>query len=164
MRWFYMFTPVLLCLFLQDILYICNKCGPVQRIVIFGKNRVQAMVEYPFESIHAWVRLDIFILSLHHRCQPQWHRSWSGDWKLCWYMMGWLSLKSPLISCVGCGMTQAICNVYMSHRRLSSYWPKLWNVLMSQQIEKWKKKEVNHKLQSLARNVMERPTENIAVY
>lgn len=58
--------------FQQDILYICNKCGPVQRIVIFGKNRVQAMVEYPFESIHAFVRLDIFILSLHHQCQPQW--------------------------------------------------------------------------------------------
>lgn len=29
-------------------------------------------------------------------------------------------------------MIQAICNVYMSHRRLSSYWPKLWNVQLSQ--------------------------------
>lgn len=47
--------------FRQDILYICNRCGPVQRIVIFGKNRVQAMVEYPFESI----------LSL----QPQWQNT-----------------------------------------------------------------------------------------
>lgn len=32
----------------QDVLYtICNPCGPVQRIVIFRKNGVQAMVEYP---------------------------------------------------------------------------------------------------------------------
>ncbi|KAG8524441.1 Heterogeneous nuclear ribonucleoprotein L, partial [Galemys pyrenaicus] len=31
-----------------DVLYtICNPCGPVQRIVIFRKNGVQAMVEYP---------------------------------------------------------------------------------------------------------------------
>uniref|UniRef100_A0A3Q0QRA3 PTBP1-like RNA recognition motif 2 domain-containing protein n=1 Tax=Amphilophus citrinellus TaxID=61819 RepID=A0A3Q0QRA3_AMPCI len=38
---------------LQDVLYtICNNCGPVQRIVIFRKNGVQAMVEYPFKSIH----------------------------------------------------------------------------------------------------------------
>ncbi|NWW55832.1 HNRPL protein, partial [Mystacornis crossleyi] len=30
-----------------DVLYtICNPCGPVQRIVIFRKNGVQAMVEY----------------------------------------------------------------------------------------------------------------------
>lgn len=34
---------------MQDVLYtICNNCGPVQRIVIFRKNGVQAMVEYPF--------------------------------------------------------------------------------------------------------------------
>uniref|UniRef100_A0A3P8PZY4 RRM domain-containing protein n=1 Tax=Astatotilapia calliptera TaxID=8154 RepID=A0A3P8PZY4_ASTCA len=34
-----------------DVLYtICNNCGPVQRIVIFRKNGVQAMVEYPFKS------------------------------------------------------------------------------------------------------------------
>uniref|UniRef100_A0A3Q2DAS6 Heteroous nuclear ribonucleoprotein L n=1 Tax=Cyprinodon variegatus TaxID=28743 RepID=A0A3Q2DAS6_CYPVA len=33
-----------------DVLYtICNNCGPVQRIVIFRKNGVQAMVEYPFQ-------------------------------------------------------------------------------------------------------------------
>ncbi|KAF1393540.1 hypothetical protein PFLUV_G00017050 [Perca fluviatilis] len=33
----------------SDVLYtICNNCGPVQRIVIFRKNGVQAMVEYPF--------------------------------------------------------------------------------------------------------------------
>uniref|UniRef100_A0A3Q3K7R2 RRM domain-containing protein n=1 Tax=Monopterus albus TaxID=43700 RepID=A0A3Q3K7R2_MONAL len=32
-----------------DVLFtICNNCGPVQRIVIFRKNGVQAMVEYPF--------------------------------------------------------------------------------------------------------------------
>uniref|UniRef100_A0A8C5C9H3 Heteroous nuclear ribonucleoprotein L n=1 Tax=Gadus morhua TaxID=8049 RepID=A0A8C5C9H3_GADMO len=32
----------------SDVLYtICNNCGPVQRIVIFRKNGVQAMVEYP---------------------------------------------------------------------------------------------------------------------
>lgn len=38
---------------LQDVLYtICNNCGPVQRIVIFRKNGVQAMVEYPFRSVH----------------------------------------------------------------------------------------------------------------
>ncbi|KAI2664576.1 Heterogeneous nuclear ribonucleoprotein L [Labeo rohita] len=35
-----------------DVLYtICNNCGPVQRIVIFRKNGVQAMVEYPFNRI-----------------------------------------------------------------------------------------------------------------
>uniref|UniRef100_A0A7N8YQS2 Heterogeneous nuclear ribonucleoprotein L-like n=1 Tax=Mastacembelus armatus TaxID=205130 RepID=A0A7N8YQS2_9TELE len=34
-----------------DVLYtICNNCGPVQRIVIFRKNGVQAMVEYPFPT------------------------------------------------------------------------------------------------------------------
>lgn len=39
------------CVTLQDVLYtICNNCGPVQRIVIFRKNGVQAMVEYPFRS------------------------------------------------------------------------------------------------------------------
>lgn len=33
----------------QDVLHtICNPNGPVQRIVIFKKNGVQAMVEYPF--------------------------------------------------------------------------------------------------------------------
>lgn len=37
------------CVSVQDVLYtICNNCGPVQRIVIFRKNGVQAMVEYPF--------------------------------------------------------------------------------------------------------------------
>lgn len=37
-----------LVLLAQDVLYtICNNCGPVQRIVIFRKNGVQAMVEYP---------------------------------------------------------------------------------------------------------------------
>ncbi|CAJ1064793.1 heterogeneous nuclear ribonucleoprotein L-like isoform X1 [Xyrichtys novacula] len=36
-----------------DVLYtICNNCGPVQRIVIFRKNGVQAMVEYPFQRRH----------------------------------------------------------------------------------------------------------------
>uniref|UniRef100_A0A8C8DCP9 Heterogeneous nuclear ribonucleoprotein L n=1 Tax=Oryzias sinensis TaxID=183150 RepID=A0A8C8DCP9_9TELE len=35
-----------------DVLYtICNNCGPVQRIVIFRKNGVQAMVEYPFRFL-----------------------------------------------------------------------------------------------------------------
>uniref|UniRef100_A0A665U655 Heterogeneous nuclear ribonucleoprotein L-like n=1 Tax=Echeneis naucrates TaxID=173247 RepID=A0A665U655_ECHNA len=35
-----------------DVLYtICNNCGPVQRIVIFRKNGVQAMVEYPSLSV-----------------------------------------------------------------------------------------------------------------
>ncbi|KAG7234907.1 hypothetical protein INR49_003644, partial [Caranx melampygus] len=39
-----------------DVLYtICNNCGPVQRIVIFRKNGVQAMVEYPF----LWVLFDM---------------------------------------------------------------------------------------------------------
>lgn len=39
-----------ICVCLQDVLYtICNNCGPVQRIVIFRKNGVQAMVEYPFK-------------------------------------------------------------------------------------------------------------------
>ncbi|KAJ8266313.1 hypothetical protein GJAV_G00128980 [Gymnothorax javanicus] len=32
-----------------DVLYtICHNCAPVQRIVIFRKNGVQAMVEYPY--------------------------------------------------------------------------------------------------------------------
>lgn len=36
----------------QDVLYtICNNCGPVQRIVIFRKNGVQAMVEYPLKQL-----------------------------------------------------------------------------------------------------------------
>ncbi|KFO71677.1 Heterogeneous nuclear ribonucleoprotein L, partial [Cuculus canorus] len=35
-----------------DVLYtICNPCGPVQRIVIFRKNGVQAMVEYPTGTV-----------------------------------------------------------------------------------------------------------------
>lgn len=39
-----------ICFSLQDVLYtICNNCGPVQRIVIFRKNGVQSMVEYPLE-------------------------------------------------------------------------------------------------------------------
>lgn len=38
---------------LQEVLYtICNNCGPVHRIVIFRKNGVQAMVEYPFEELN----------------------------------------------------------------------------------------------------------------
>lgn len=38
----------------QDVLYtICNPCGPVQRIVIFRKNGVQAMVEYP-HAVYFW--------------------------------------------------------------------------------------------------------------
>lgn len=47
-------TPCLLILFrmlfsLQEVLHtICNPYGQVQRIVIFKKNGVQAMVEYPF--------------------------------------------------------------------------------------------------------------------
>uniref|UniRef100_A0A8C7KUK6 Heterogeneous nuclear ribonucleoprotein L n=1 Tax=Oncorhynchus kisutch TaxID=8019 RepID=A0A8C7KUK6_ONCKI len=36
----------------SDVLYtVCNNCGPVQRIVIFRKNGVQAMVEYPLLKI-----------------------------------------------------------------------------------------------------------------
>lgn len=51
------------CTFSQDVLYtICNNCGPVQRIVIFRKNGVQAMVEYPF----LWVLLDMEVLH-HHK-------------------------------------------------------------------------------------------------
>ncbi|XP_061437779.1 heterogeneous nuclear ribonucleoprotein L-like [Lethenteron reissneri] len=35
-----------------DLLYtICHPCGPVHRIVIFRKNGLQAMVEYPFNQI-----------------------------------------------------------------------------------------------------------------
>lgn len=46
-NWLVPFHLAHLC-FLQDVLYtICNPCGPVQRIVIFRKNGVQAMVEYP---------------------------------------------------------------------------------------------------------------------
>lgn len=44
---------------MQDVLYtICNNCGPVQRIVIFRKNGVQAMVEYPFwwvQNLGVWL-------------------------------------------------------------------------------------------------------------
>uniref|UniRef100_A0A671SKE8 Heterogeneous nuclear ribonucleoprotein L-like n=1 Tax=Sinocyclocheilus anshuiensis TaxID=1608454 RepID=A0A671SKE8_9TELE len=42
-----------------DVLYtICNNCGPVQRIVIFRKNGVQAMVEYPTSSQRAKASLN----------------------------------------------------------------------------------------------------------
>uniref|UniRef100_A0A3P8Q0G3 RRM domain-containing protein n=1 Tax=Astatotilapia calliptera TaxID=8154 RepID=A0A3P8Q0G3_ASTCA len=42
-----------------DVLYtICNNCGPVQRIVIFRKNGVQAMVEYPFNAQRAKASLN----------------------------------------------------------------------------------------------------------
>uniref|UniRef100_A0A673LLJ7 Heterogeneous nuclear ribonucleoprotein L-like n=1 Tax=Sinocyclocheilus rhinocerous TaxID=307959 RepID=A0A673LLJ7_9TELE len=42
-----------------DVLYtICNNCGPVQRIVIFRKNGVQAMVEYPLLSQRAKASLN----------------------------------------------------------------------------------------------------------
>uniref|UniRef100_A0A667XLA4 Heterogeneous nuclear ribonucleoprotein L n=1 Tax=Myripristis murdjan TaxID=586833 RepID=A0A667XLA4_9TELE len=42
-----------------DVLYtICNNCGPVQRIVIFRKNGVQAMVEYPFTFFRAKASLN----------------------------------------------------------------------------------------------------------
>uniref|UniRef100_A0AAQ5Z957 RRM domain-containing protein n=1 Tax=Amphiprion ocellaris TaxID=80972 RepID=A0AAQ5Z957_AMPOC len=42
-----------------DVLYtICNNCGPVQRIVIFRKNGVQAMVEYPFHAQRAKASLN----------------------------------------------------------------------------------------------------------
>lgn len=46
------FSKCVLYFFSQDVLYtICNNCGPVQRIVIFRKNGVQAMVEYPFRWV-----------------------------------------------------------------------------------------------------------------
>lgn len=49
-------------LLVQDVLYtICNNCGPVQRIVIFRKNGVQAMVEYPFLSFMLLVDILIVI-------------------------------------------------------------------------------------------------------
>uniref|UniRef100_A0A8C9RD64 Heterogeneous nuclear ribonucleoprotein L n=1 Tax=Scleropages formosus TaxID=113540 RepID=A0A8C9RD64_SCLFO len=42
-----------------DVLYtICNNCGPVQRIVIFRKNGVQAMVEYPLFAQRAKASLN----------------------------------------------------------------------------------------------------------
>uniref|UniRef100_A0A673GRQ2 Heterogeneous nuclear ribonucleoprotein L-like n=1 Tax=Sinocyclocheilus rhinocerous TaxID=307959 RepID=A0A673GRQ2_9TELE len=42
-----------------DVLYtICNNCGPVQRIVIFRKNGVQAMVEYPLLAQRAKASLN----------------------------------------------------------------------------------------------------------
>uniref|UniRef100_A0A673B8X1 Heterogeneous nuclear ribonucleoprotein L-like n=1 Tax=Sphaeramia orbicularis TaxID=375764 RepID=A0A673B8X1_9TELE len=42
-----------------DVLYtICNNCGPVQRIVIFRKNGVQAMVEYPSTAQRAKASLN----------------------------------------------------------------------------------------------------------
>uniref|UniRef100_A0A672FS65 Heterogeneous nuclear ribonucleoprotein L-like n=1 Tax=Salarias fasciatus TaxID=181472 RepID=A0A672FS65_SALFA len=42
-----------------DVLYtICNNCGPVQRIVIFRKNGVQAMVEYPLVAQRAKASLN----------------------------------------------------------------------------------------------------------
>uniref|UniRef100_A0A4W3H7Z3 RRM domain-containing protein n=1 Tax=Callorhinchus milii TaxID=7868 RepID=A0A4W3H7Z3_CALMI len=42
-----------------DVLYtICNTCGPVLRIVIFKKNGVQAMVEYPFSAQKAKASLN----------------------------------------------------------------------------------------------------------
>uniref|UniRef100_A0A8C7TQ65 RRM domain-containing protein n=1 Tax=Oncorhynchus mykiss TaxID=8022 RepID=A0A8C7TQ65_ONCMY len=42
-----------------DVLYtVCNNCGPVQRIVIFRKNGVQAMVEYPLLAQRAKASLN----------------------------------------------------------------------------------------------------------
>uniref|UniRef100_A0A8C7MJ28 Heterogeneous nuclear ribonucleoprotein L-like n=1 Tax=Oncorhynchus kisutch TaxID=8019 RepID=A0A8C7MJ28_ONCKI len=42
-----------------DVLYtVCNNCGPVQRIVIFRKNGVQAMVEYPLPAQRAKASLN----------------------------------------------------------------------------------------------------------
>lgn len=36
----------------QDVLYtVCNPVGKVQRIVIFKRNGIQAMVEYPFQTV-----------------------------------------------------------------------------------------------------------------
>ncbi|KAF7650809.1 hypothetical protein LDENG_00120250 [Lucifuga dentata] len=44
-----------------DVLYtICNNCGPVQRIVIFRKNGVQAMVEYPLSWVASLNGADIY--------------------------------------------------------------------------------------------------------
>lgn len=37
------------CFMLQDVLYtVCNPIGNVLRIVIFKRNGIQAMVEYPY--------------------------------------------------------------------------------------------------------------------
>lgn len=49
-----------LCVFVQDVLYtVCNPIGSVLRIVIFKRNGIQAMVEYPFRQgslrLHALV-------------------------------------------------------------------------------------------------------------
>uniref|UniRef100_A0A8C7T7B3 RRM domain-containing protein n=1 Tax=Oncorhynchus mykiss TaxID=8022 RepID=A0A8C7T7B3_ONCMY len=42
-----------------DVLYtVCNNCGPVHRIVIFRKNGVQAMVEYPLPAQRAKASLN----------------------------------------------------------------------------------------------------------
>lgn len=39
----------LFCFMLQDVLYtVCNPIGNVLRIVIFKRNGIQAMVEYPY--------------------------------------------------------------------------------------------------------------------
>lgn len=50
------------CLSLQDVLYtICNNCGPVQRIVIFRKNGVQAMIEYPSDYLQFSLAMFLYI-------------------------------------------------------------------------------------------------------
>ncbi|MEQ2263024.1 hypothetical protein XENORESO_002203 [Xenotaenia resolanae] len=52
-----------------DVLFtICNNCGPVQRIVIFRKNGVQAMVEYPFCFTVSIARVSC--LARHSRKKP----------------------------------------------------------------------------------------------
>lgn len=57
--------------FLQDVLYtICNPCGPVQRIVIFRKNGVQAMVEYPLLGNGCSLRWDLTGLGRNPSFQP----------------------------------------------------------------------------------------------
>lgn len=67
--------------FSQDVLYtICNNCGPVQRIVIFRKNGVQAMVEYPFlNGLTHCVELKCYPwglnLTLHWKKTHNWCRS-----------------------------------------------------------------------------------------
>ncbi|CDQ58358.1 unnamed protein product [Oncorhynchus mykiss] len=59
----------------SDVLYtVCNNCGPVQRIVIFRKNGVQAMVEYPLLKISLFKNVyrtwDLITTQVHIPCSP----------------------------------------------------------------------------------------------
>uniref|UniRef100_A0A8C9LLF0 RRM domain-containing protein n=1 Tax=Piliocolobus tephrosceles TaxID=591936 RepID=A0A8C9LLF0_9PRIM len=52
-----------------DVLYtICNPCGPVQRILIFRKNGVQAMVEFACVQSARWAKASLHGAEIYSDC------------------------------------------------------------------------------------------------